>query len=325
MPETQRVEPTFCNLGSIQWLMSDAPWFLSDLDGTHTQAQAKLLLGIFAEDVDIGRLDDRDAIDKAHQRFLAKGKRKEDYDPHLLDLGQLYALWMHHSGKTQAEVMQLSDNWFRRKGYKEVLRHARPTMIEATRFRFNKAFVTGAPWEVAYPFAKYLGVENVFAMMAEVDSAGLYTGKMQDEKNTGRKIGKQEIVEAFRKSLPVGIGMGDTTSDFPLCEAAYMVSNEKDVKGRGIMINSREDVLSELERRYKVERRKGQIQVVTMEQVDWELEETMRIIRNSFEAVLTDNDRWELLLEMHEARPFTPAEKEAVRLKRATGGPGWYV
>ena len=222
------------------------PLGLFDLDGTLTRPGTKLVLDrfVFNDQYGLGiperRLDLRELFLKWDRENKAKIDIKQ-YEVHLRNVGSAYAQ-MCRGCKREAVIGQ-AKKWFEETGHNLILPYSGQVIANVKEAGVRPVMISGAPFELAYWFADKLGIEHIFSMEAEVDSADSYTGEMEIEKNIGLNLNKV----ATRKSLsarghPIIFAMGDTGSDVPLFRGAIERHHDKDAMGQAVLVNPSQDV-----------------------------------------------------------------------------------
>jgi len=270
------------------------PKALFDLDGTLTEPGEQLLMETFVRQVEIGSAEIRQ---KLINRFEGWNGDPLLYESYLQDIGKMWPrLFSEAIPKiSQAEVMQYTYKWFEEEGVKEIMSYAPLMMDDLRLFKFCPALVTGAPWEVAAPFAEKLGIEYVFAMSADVGSDGHYTGKMRYAYNTGILSNKGAVCRAIGEDQVVAFGAGDTPSDKVLKETAIYSQNADDWEGRAYLMNPstmvRAKVMAEARHHFDTGRIKIMEQSFTTEYIMEEFRDTLR-------HILIDNGRASSLKEI---------------------------
>lgn len=137
------------------------------------------------------------------------------HDELAVNCGIAYAALM--KGKRKAEMAEAADNYAR--DYERVFAFAEPLMHLLESFLIAPVIVSGAPGEIVREAASRLGVERYMALDLETDARGVYTGAIRD--NPGTTEAKRDVVARIRQEgHTIELGMGDSTSDLPLLQAA---------------------------------------------------------------------------------------------------------
>lgn len=305
MNEAQQLEspekPQFCDVSSVKKLPKDQPFGLFDLDGTLTEPGDELLMATFVRQVKPG--SDRVRA-KLLRCFDDWSEGKKEYESYLIEIGKLWAQLFADKKVKQSDVIEKEvAEWFRDYGSNEIMRYSGPMMTELRRYQFRPILVTGAPYELAHHFASALKIQHVFAMGAELDSEGFYTGKMRYHHNTGILSNKAAICDEIGKEHTTGFAAGDTQSDTVLMKRAIIAEarNTNDIMGRAFLMNPRPDVLHRMKQSSKEYFDRGLIEV--MEQ-SYTLEHIVEKLRHHLRTVLIKNRREELVYEIEGLEPI---------------------
>jgi len=317
------VEPKHYTVNTVGNLRIDKPWSWFDLDGTLTRPEGKLLAAIFIEkNPEFGTETARTKLTNLFSAFRAG---EIQYDPYLVKTQAGFAEVLKSTGKTEAEVRQVSDNFFRTDGYNEVLPHARPMVNELRRIRCNTGMITGAPQVVADPFAAYIGIEHVFAMPAETDSSGRFTSDAFEELNTGLLTSKGEICDEISSRCATLFGAGNTQSDTCVMETAYLLGekNPIDMKGFAFLMNTGQIGDPIVERFMKsAGHRHAQFGFFCIPKRP-KLNEFINFFRSMLRGTLIKNGYEHVVHEIEGVRPLTAAEKEELARKREEDPDCW--
>ena len=305
------VKPRLYSIDEIEELPKDKPYGIYDLDGTLTEPGAELLMAAFVRQVKIGKRSVREELKSCFKEYKAahEDRKKKNagspkkiaYEDYLTKIGVLWAEML--AKLPRAEVMEASEKWYKAEGYKEVLPYAPKMMAALEKYRFNRMMITGAPAEIAHPFAAHIGIEHVFAMMAEVDADGRYTGKMRTRHNTGLLSNKGVICDGVSQECAVGVGAGDTMSDTVIQETAFNCrqDNPIDIKGVGFLLNPSSGVIEQKHSSAQHHIDAGRLIIVPKTSTP---ENTMRIFRASLREILLTNGMVDQLREIEGVRPI---------------------
>lgn len=279
-------------LHKVSELPDERPFGLFDLDGTLTKPGQELLMAVFVrQNPDLGHPVVQKALIDAFEDWK---KGKKVYEDYLEEIGSLYAEMLARANLTRSQVMKVSQKWFEKQGRKEVLKHAVPMMDTLDHYGFDRIMVTGAPGEIAYPFAAHMGIEHVFAMLAEVDANGRYTGTMRYEHNTGLLSNKGQVCRELKMIRKTGFAAGDTASDSVLMRTAIEChkSNPDDIIGRAFLMNPRADVLKTMKSCFGDYFDDGQITEIPRSMTHRRF---MEVLRDTLRHILEDNCMYDLL------------------------------
>lgn len=306
MGRIRQFKPTLHVAEDIPRLPKNRPYCVSDLDGTLTEGGGRLLMEIFVEDnVNMGDSDVRQKLLGLFEKWH-EGNIK--YEPYLIGIGNLWSKMLYKAKETRSNVIQVAENWFDEKGSKRVRECAKPMMEELEKFRFNRLMLTGAPGEIAAPFAKFIGMEHVFAMMADVDSNDVYSSpEILRKNNTGIQNIKGSNCIKMSEYIALGLGIGDTASDSGIANPTIHKNkkNPDDIAGRFIFMEPRPDVTERMLTTHGDSYSSGKIEEI---KYDAELPRIMEIFRNTIHGVFTDNDKEELYYEMLGLQQRDPME-----------------
>ena len=309
----RKVNARLYDLSTISELPKNRPYAIFDLDGTLTKGN-ELLLATFVKDrnVQVGDASVKGNLVNAFEDY-EEGKLR--YEKYLKLVGRLYAKMLAKTGETREHVIEVCQQWFDATGHQEIEAYALPMMSEVERFRFNRFMLTGAPAEIALPFASHLGIENVSAMMADVDPRGVYTGIMRDDKNTGLLGNKGDFCGGLNREHPVGLGVGDTASDKVIADTAMHqnADNPLDVKGRSVIMISDPAVLEIMATTAQHYINRGKLELIFK---GWGQERKMEVFRAVLRGILKDNHKFELLNEIEGVRLLSPDEKRQLKASR---------
>lgn len=300
-----QVEPKLHVAEDIPNLSKKRPWCATDLDGTLTKGGARLLMETFVEKVEIGNLVVRQELLHLFEQWH-KGTIK--YEPYLIEIGNKWSEMLYAAKETRAHVKEVAEKWFDEDGYKRVQPFAVPMMSELERFRFNRMMVTGAPGEIAYPFAAHIGIEHVLAMMADVDSNGVYSEReILREMNTGIQTVKGGLCDQLSEHVALGMGLGDTVSDSGIAMPTIHKNpkNDNDIQGRFILIKPRPDVLERMRTAHGQFLAKGKIVVIDQ---DDDLPTTMEKFESTVRGIFRDNNKEDLYYEILGYRAYSIEE-----------------
>jgi len=224
----------------------DKPLALFDLDGTLTQPGTKLVLEKFVnnEQYDFGIPERRLEIKELFEQWGRENKLKiniKQYENLLRNAGFAFAQMCR--GRKRQNVVEQGQRWYSEEGNRLVMPYSHDVIGQVKEAGFRPVIVTGAPFELAYSFANDLGVEDVFAMEAEVDESDTYTGEMDITKNIGLNLNKVSIRRRLsKKGHLILFAMGDTGSDVPLFRGAIEFHHQNDGRGQAVLINPSPDV-----------------------------------------------------------------------------------
>ena len=236
----------------IEDIRSDEALAVLDCDGTLTKKKPKLLIEQFFGDYKNGAASTRKAL-KDIFKDNAKAKKAgldPDYENFLLASGDGYAEWLRKLGITRKELMTIIGEWEERRGRGLLAEYSKDVIKTLKARHFKPVMVTGAPYEIAAHIAADLGIEHVFAMVAEVDERGRYTGEIL--RNTGLGKIKAEICRLLQEARhKILFAMGDTHSDMDLIRPAIEYNGRHDGHGRAIMINPSTQDYRELKKWYR--------------------------------------------------------------------------
>lgn len=330
MSNSRGVEPKHYDVNTVDELPDDKPLAIFDCDGTVTRDEGELLMATFV------RSEAMDAMSTAHAKvererlinlFDAWKEGKFKYEPYLKAIGGGYAQMLKASGLTRPRVMELGERWFQEDGYNEVLPIARPMVRELDGFRFNSVMATGAPLEVAHSFAAYTGMGHVFAMNADVNPDGTYSGRMFSENNTGILNNKGAICRKIQKRCATGFGAGNTQSDTVIMETAYLLGekNPIDMKGFAFLMNTDQVDDLTVERFMKsAGHRHAEFGFFCIPK-NPDVDEFINFFRSMLRGTLIKNGYANVVHEIEGVRPLTPAEKEELRKKREQDPDCWVL
>jgi len=185
--------------------------------------------------------------------------------------------------------------------------------------------VTGAPLEVAHPFATYIGIGHIFAMNADVNSDGTYSGRMFSENNTGILNNKGIINRKIQKRCATGFGAGNTQSDTVIMETAYLLgeNNPIDMKGFALLMNTDQVDDITVERFMKsAGHRHAEFGFFCIPK-NPDVDEFINFFRSMLRGTLVKNGYEHVVHEIEGVRPLTPAEKEELKKKREQNPDCW--
>jgi phosphoserine phosphatase len=303
MKNFNNVDTRVYTLEEVHDLPKERPFGSFDLDGTLTIPGSELLLESYIQDdKEVGSTDIRTTLENRFKQYK-EGMWK--YEHYLVELGKLWAQLHATVGSTRADVKERCEKWFQRTGYEKVKEYAQPMMSELERFKFNRLMITGAPSEIAEPFAKFIGIEHVFAMMADVDSSGVYTGKMQKKRNTGLLTTKNSVCDVLAREYATGFGAGDKQSDGAIFETAMNCRrvNPIDIEGRAFIMNPNdkvfENIMNSSLHHLAGTKLRPMFDYFSTERV-------MEEFRNALRGVYLDN---KMDVELHEIEGVRPAPK----------------
>lgn len=214
---------------------------LADLDGTFTKkAGDRLVAEKFVEEVEFGIPEKRQELKKIFKAWRRASQRgMPDYEQYLIDVGHAYAMMIR--GMVRNELLQISGRWFNKRGRNMLQDYSLEVFYEMRKSNLLPILVTGAPFEIASPFAMQLGARHFISMEAEVDENGRYTGEMGE--NTGLTKGKANVRQALSESRHmIAFGIGDTASDAPLFRGAIEKHFDGDLRGKAVLVNPRIEV-----------------------------------------------------------------------------------
>jgi len=309
----QPIEPILHDLKSVVHLPTNRPYLIADCDGTLTSSD-QLLLATFVLDktVDIG-----DPVVRANLgdvfRDYKQGKLR--YEKYLDVIGKLYAEMLGNVGETREHMIEYCSNWFDTTGKDEVQEYAAPMMQESEEFRMHRLMLTGAPGEIALPIARHIGIENVCAMMADVDKNGVYTGRMRDNCNTGITDNKSKICRAFGGGHAVAAGAGDQLSDTTIMETAVFRNKrvKSDLLGQYFLMTADPELLAVMMQSAKQHKNNGELTVIDK---GAERDQIMELIREGFVRILKRNHKRVLLHEFEGVKPMNREEIKSAGAKR---------
>jgi|GEM_PF-3718422 len=211
-----------------------------DADGTLTRPRNELVIQRFLTDVPIGSGDARASLEVEFKKWSeARDKGlNPDYEHYLTQVGNGWARLLSSGGYNpkQAEIMEITERWFKQYGSLEVMDYSQEVIIETIRRKVRPVLVTGAPFEIAYHLGRQIGVSDVIGMEVEMSADGRYRDFVRH--NTGLPTAKAKVCE--RMGLlghKIIFAMGDTHADNELFKAAIGLIGRHDVNGRAILIN----------------------------------------------------------------------------------------
>jgi len=277
--------PEPLTIAQVKLIPRESLLALFDLDGTLTEPGYQILMESFVREVEMGSAVVREKLINCFDKWSEGQMRYENY---LVEIGELWARMLSETTPKikRSEVMQVTDKWYEDVGQKEVMEYAGHMMMDLKRYEFNPVMITGAPYEIAAPFARHMGIQYLFAMAAELDTEERYTGKMRRRNNTGILNNKATICREFGKRHLVGLAAGDTNSDFVLMEAAINTHHSKDVKGRAFLMNPKSDVLESMEGRAFHHFATGRIKAMKQ---GYSTEFIMEEFRDNLRRIMRDN------------------------------------
>jgi len=224
----------------IKDVPGDQPLALADLDGTLTKPGDRLLIEKFVADVQVGSLAVREKLLNCFRVWREDRKSGNyDYEQYLTDIGDFWAQMLRD--KDRPDIMERSEKWFGLTGKKLLMDYSPELIEELQRRKIRPIMITGAACEIAHMFSKDLGIDNYFAMEAEVDSIGKYTGEIKH--NTGLNRAKVRVRDKLSgNGHKIIFGIGDTASDVPLFRGAIEVQHPEDHRGMAVLINPRDEI-----------------------------------------------------------------------------------
>jgi len=266
---------------------------LFDLDGTLTTPGSELIIQKFINDVQIGAYSTRKELTDLFKKWKEENEKgaNPDYQQYLTDVGDSWARLLAREGynPTRPELMQITENWFEKKGKLEIKDYA-GGVIDTVRERLIRPImVTGAPFPIAFHFARHLGIEHAFGMEVEVDSHERYLDIVKH--NTGLANAKLTVCDRLKeKGRKILFAMGDTHADSELWYAAIGTlstdSSRSDGKGRAVFINPRPEALAECKRWCAGILAKKKLIVIEQHTARWGV---IKIIRTLLDEILEEN------------------------------------
>lgn len=140
-----------------------------------------------------------------------------DHDQLARDTAVAYARTL--DGRSVAEIEDDAELFVRNHEINGIYSFVEP-LIESLKQRgVAPIVISGAPRELVKSYCNLLGIEEYYAMALGVDSDGKYNGTVQS--NTGVADVKRETIKQVRSAgREAVIGIGDSTSDMPIWNAA---------------------------------------------------------------------------------------------------------
>ncbi|MBN2306666.1 hypothetical protein JXD20_01660 [Candidatus Peregrinibacteria bacterium] len=313
-------------MGDIRSLPKNRPWLVSDLDGTLTRGGQKLLMEAFVEaNPEVGNSVIRNKLCELFREWHDEKITPEKYDAHLAAMGNRWSEMLYAAKMTRTNVMETAGNWFRKDGHKKIKPCAIPMMTEADKFRFNRMLLTGAPGEIAYPFAVEMKFPHVVAMMAPVNGKGAYCdSEIFTDENTGVQAMKTDVCVELVKNKALALGLGDTLSDagiaLPAIEKSH--ANPDDLFGRFLLMNPRPDVEQAMRTALGMYTRRGAIKIIRS---DDDVEHAKNTLRQAIYEVFHYNHKMDLYYEMIGVRRLSDQEIEEAKARRNALENEWQI
>lgn len=337
MSETASIEPILHEIDYdgevITKLPSDKPWAISDLDGTQTkkekalivledgriiEGKGLLLMERFVNDVeDVG---DPRVREQLKALFAAWHKGELKYDPYLGGIANHWAKMLYVKKETRARVREMCEKWATPKTISAIMEPYAPLIArELDTYLFNTMLFTGCPGEIAAPMAAHMRVKHVIAMMAEVNSDGVYcSDRIPKALNTGIRDIKAKINNRLSDRLALGLGFGDTLSDSGIAIPVINKNpnNERDLEGCFLLMNVSEsdNVLDRMTTTFSEYYNNDRIIAVDS---GADLDKVLRRVRMAIERVFELNHKTDLYDEIRGKRNIPPEELDELKKQRA--------